>query len=103
MNTRLKNTVMIGGMVIAWSIYYAVSKIMVDATASPYAAGFLLRMGALVFLTVQLCATGNFLALFRQGRTVLILIVIGACGRPYYIPQGFHSFEKYVFLFRDWY
>ena len=80
MNTRLKNTVMIGGMVIAWSIYYAVSKIMVDATASPYAAGFLLRMGALVFLTAQLCATGNFLALFRQGRTVLILIVIGVFG-----------------------
>ena len=80
MNTRLKNTVMIGGMVIAWSIYYAVSKIMVDATASPYAAGFLLRMGALVFLTAQLCATGNFMALFRQGRTVLILIVIGVFG-----------------------
>ena len=80
MNTRFKNTVMIGGMVIAWSIYYAVSKIMVDATASPYAAGFLLRMGALVFLTAQLCATGNFLALFRQGRTVLILIVIGVFG-----------------------
>jgi len=80
MNTRLKNTVMIGGMVIAWSIYYAVSKIMVDATASPYAAGFLLRMGALVFLTAQLCATGNFLELFRQGRTVVILIVIGVFG-----------------------
>ena len=80
MNTRFKNTVMIGGMVIAWSIYYAVSKIMVDATASPYAAGFLLRMGALVFLTAQLCATGNFLALFRQGKTVLILIVIGVFG-----------------------
>jgi len=80
MNTRLKNTVMIGGMVIAWSIYYAVSKIMVDATASPYAAGFLLRMGALVFLTAQLCATGNFMELFRQGRTVVILIVIGVFG-----------------------
>lgn len=80
MNTRLKNTVMIGGMVIAWSIYYAVSKIMVDATASPYAAGFLLRMGALVFLTAQLCATGNFMELFHQGRTVLILIVIGVFG-----------------------
>ena len=71
---------MIGGMVIAWSIYYAVSKIMVDATASPYAAGFLLRMGALVFLTAQLCATGNFMELFRQGRTVVILIVIGVFG-----------------------
>ena len=80
MNSRLKNTVMIGGMVIAWSIYYAVSKIMVDATASPYAAGFLLRMAALVFLTAQLCATGNFLELFRQGRTVLILIIIGVFG-----------------------
>jgi len=80
MNKGLKNTVMIGGMVIAWSIYYAVSKIMVDATASPYAAGFLLRMGALVFLTAQLCATGNFLELFRQGRTVVILIVIGVFG-----------------------
>jgi len=71
---------MIGGMVIAWSIYYAVSKIMVDATASPYAAGFLLRSAALVFLTLQLCATGEFMALFRQGKTVLILIVIGVFG-----------------------
>ena len=52
---------MIGGMVIAWSIYYAVSKIMVDATASPYAAGFLLRMAALVFLTAHVSDVKYFL------------------------------------------
>ncbi len=43
MKGRLKDVGMIAGMVIAWTIYYAVSKYMVDVTNSPYAAGFLLR------------------------------------------------------------
>ena len=68
MNTKLRDGAMIAGMVVAWSIFYAVSKHMVDATGSPFAAGFLLRMGALAFLTVQLAADGHFRALFHQGR-----------------------------------
>ena len=71
---------MIAGMVIAWTIYYAVSKYMVDVTRSPYAAGFLLRAAALVFLTVQLAATGGFKELFRQGRATVILVIIGVFG-----------------------
>ena len=71
MKGRLKDIGMIAGMVIAWTIYYAVSKYMVDATNSPYAAGFLLRMAALVFLTVQLAVTGGFKDLFRQGRATV--------------------------------
>ena len=44
MNARFKDAGMIAGMVIAWSIFYAVSKRMVDATGSAYAAGLLLQM-----------------------------------------------------------
>ena len=71
---------MIAGMVVAWSVFYAVSKRMVDATGSPFAAGFLLRMSALVFLTIQLVADGRFKALFHQGRAAVILAVIGVFG-----------------------
>ena len=41
---KLRATLMIGGMVLSWSIYYAVSKILVDATGSALLAGFLLMM-----------------------------------------------------------
>lgn len=80
MKGRLKDIGMIAGMVIAWTIYYAVSKYMVDATNSPYAAGFLLRTAALVFLTVQLAVTGGFKDLLRQGRATVILVIIGVFG-----------------------
>ncbi len=80
MNGKLRDGAMIAGMVVAWSVFYAVSKHMVDATGSPFAAGFLLRMSALVFLTVQLMADGRFKALFRQGRAALILVIIGVFG-----------------------
>ena len=80
MKEELKYTLMVIGMVVSWSIYYAVSKILVDATGSALLAGFLLRSAALLFLTAQLLANGNRRALFHQGRTVLILIVIGVFG-----------------------
>ena len=54
MKEDLKYTLMVIGMVVSWSIYYAVSKIVVDATGSARMAGFLLRTAALVFLTIQL-------------------------------------------------
>ena len=38
-----KSVWMMLAMVLAWSVYYTVSKLMVDATGSAYAAGFLLR------------------------------------------------------------
>ncbi len=71
---------MIAGMVLAWSVFYAVSKRMVDATGSPFAAGFLLRSAALVFLTVQLLADGGFRQLFRPGKAVFVLLTIGVVG-----------------------
>ncbi len=80
MKGRTKDVGMIAGMVIAWTIYYAVSKYMVDRTGSPYAAGFLLRAAALVFLTVQLAVTGGFRDLFRQGKATVILVIIGVFG-----------------------
>lgn len=80
MNGKLRDGAMIAGMVVAWSVFYAVSKHMVDATGSPFAAGFLLRLGALAFLTVQLVADGQFKGLFHQGRAALLLAVIGAFG-----------------------
>ena len=42
MKEDLKYTLMVIGMVVSWSIYYAVSKIVVDATGSARMAGFLL-------------------------------------------------------------
>lgn len=80
MKETLKNAGMIGAMVVSWSIYYAVSKVMVSATGSPYLAGFLLRSAALIFLTAQLLLDGNFARLFHQGKAVLILLVIGVFG-----------------------
>ena len=81
MNAHNRNaTWMIGGMVLSWSIYYAVSKVLVSATGSPFLAGFLLRSSALVFLTVQLLADGNFSRLFHQGKAVRILLIIGVFG-----------------------
>jgi len=57
-----------------------VSKIMVDATGSAFAAGLLLRSAALLFLTAQLLADGNFKRLFHQGKAVVILLAIGLFG-----------------------
>ncbi len=80
MTEDLKYTLMVAGMVISWSIYYAVSKIVVDITGSPLLAGFLLRTAALVFLTVQLLADRSFSRLFQQGKAVFILLLIGVFG-----------------------
>ena len=80
MKEDLKYTLMVIGMVVSWSIYYAVSKIVVNATGSALLAGFLLRTAALVFLTIQLAADKNFSRLFHQGKAVWILIMIGIFG-----------------------
>ena len=48
------------------------------APDSVFAAGFLLRVSALVFLTAQLLMDGHFRALFHQGRAALILIITAA-------------------------
>ena len=73
-------TLMIGGMVLSWSLYYTFSKVLVTATGSPFLAGFLLRCSALVFLTIQLLADGNFSRLLHQGKAVRILLTIGVFG-----------------------
>ena len=81
MNVKLKSALMIGGMVLSWSVYYTVSKILVDATGSAALSGMLLRLAALVFLTVQLYEDHTFGALIRQGKKQLIaLISIGVFG-----------------------
>ena len=81
MNARLKSGFMIGGMVLSWSIYYTVSKLLVDATGSAAFSGMLLRLAALIFLTVQLYEDHTFGALLRQGKKQLVtLIAIGVFG-----------------------
>ncbi len=77
---KLKQAGMIAGMIIAWSIYYTVSKLTVDATGSAYLTGFLLRCAALVFLSAQLLADKGFRRLFRQGKAVWFLLLIGLFG-----------------------
>ena len=80
MKEDLKYTLMVIGMVVSWSVYYAVSKIVVTLTGSALLAGFLLRSAALLFLTVQLVADGSFSRLFHQGKAVRILVLIGVFG-----------------------
>ena len=80
MKDDLKYTLMVIGMVVSWSVYYAVSKIIVDATGSALLAGFLLRTAALVFLTAQLLLDKNFSRLFHQGKAVRVLVMIGLFG-----------------------
>ena len=80
MKEDLKYTLMVGGMILAWSVYYAVSKVMVSLTGSALLAGFLLRAAALLFLTAQLLLDKNFARLFHQGKAVRILVTIGVMG-----------------------
>ena len=81
MNAGAKSAFMIGGMVLSWSVYYTVSKILVDATGSAAFSGMLLRFAALIMLTVQLYEDHGFGALLRQGKKQLItLIAIGVFG-----------------------
>lgn len=81
MNVKLKSALMIGGMVLSWSVYYTVSKLLVDATGSAALSGMLLRLAVLVFLTVQLYEDHTFGALIRQGKKQFIaLISIGVFG-----------------------
>ena len=81
MNVKLKSALMIGGMVLSCSVYYTVSKLLVDATGSAALSGMLLRLAALVFLTVQLYEDHTFGALIRQGKKQFIaLISIGVFG-----------------------
>lgn len=80
MKDSLKYTLSIAGMILSWSVYYAVSKLVVDITGSALLTGFLLRLAALVFLTAQLLADRNFTRLFHQGKAVRILLLIGVMG-----------------------
>lgn len=77
---KAKSVLMMLAMVLAWSIYYTVSKILVDAIGSAYAAGFLLRSAALIFLTIQIFTDGSAKQMLGQGRTVWILLLIGVFG-----------------------
>lgn len=77
---KAKAAFMIGGMIVAWAVYYAVSKAMVSMTGSPYMAGFLLRSAALLFLTVEVIADGAFKNLLKQKHGLKILLLIGFFG-----------------------
>ena len=59
---------MIAAMVLCWSAFYAISKVTVDATGSPFAAGCLLRASALVFLSEKAVAEEVPSACIRCGR-----------------------------------
>lgn len=80
MKAKLASGGMIAGMIVAWSCYYAASKVLVSAADSAFLAGFLLRASALVFLTVQLCAGGKAKQVLRPGSVVWVLLCIGVLG-----------------------
>lgn len=77
---KTANGLCIAGMIVAWSIYLAVSKWAVGATGSAFLAGLLLRSAALIFLTVQLAIQGKLGDLLKQGKTAWILMLIGVFG-----------------------
>ena len=76
----LRNPLMILGMIVSWSVFYAISKVLVDATGSAVAAGAALRLFALVFLTAQLVLDKEVRLLFHQGHTAWVLLLIGVFG-----------------------
>ena len=76
----LRSPLMILGMIVSWSVFYAISKVLVDATGSAVAAGAALRLFALVFLTAQLIFDREVRLLFHQGRTAWVLLLIGVFG-----------------------
>lgn len=80
MNRQAENGILIAGMILCWSVFYAVSKFAVDAIGSPYLAGGLLRAAALIFLTAQLFLMKKAGLLFKQGKSIWILFVIGTIG-----------------------
>lgn len=80
MKEQIRSGGLIAGMILFWSVFYAVSKYMVQVTGSPYLTGGLLRASAWIFLSVQLIVTGQFGKLFRLGRNAWILFVIGCIG-----------------------
>lgn len=80
MEIKAKDALYITGMVLAWSAYFVVSKWAVDYTQSAFAAGFLLRAAAFIFLTIYICVKKKFLNLFKTGKLALILLLIGVLG-----------------------
>lgn len=69
------------GMILAWSMYYTVSKYAVDTFGSPFLAGLFLRVFAFLFLTAYILAKKQFSSLFKGGlRIALVLFVIGILG-----------------------
>ncbi len=77
---KAKEFFFIAGMVIFWSIYYVVSKYMVDYTHSAFVTGFILRVSAFVFLTIYLLIKKELREIFRQGKVALVLLGIGVFG-----------------------
>jgi len=80
MKDSVKYPIFVVCMVVSWSIFYTASKIIVNATGSATFAGFLIRVAALLFLTIQLLLDGNFKDLLRQGKAVYLLLLIGVFG-----------------------
>ena len=80
MKGKLLSGGMIAGMIVAWSCYYAASKVLVGAADSAFLAGFLLRASALVFLTIQLSAGGKMPEVLHPGKVVRVLLCIGVLG-----------------------
>ena len=80
MKERLYSVFLIASMIISWSVYYAVSKVVVNACGSAFAGGFLLRSAAFIFLTLQLAAAGKLKKLFTCGKGIWILLLVGLLG-----------------------
>lgn len=80
MNRKAAPFFMILGMVLAWTLFYTMSKLAVDLSGSALLTGALIRAAALLFLTAELIITKKMRLLFRQGKTTWILLFIGVFG-----------------------
>ena len=56
MRSSVRYPLMVLGMIVSWSAYYAVSKILVDATGSAVLTGAVLRTAALGGIYTQMHA-----------------------------------------------
>lgn len=77
---KIINIICIVSMILSWSAYFITSKWMVDYTGSAFLAGFILRAFAFITLTIYLVLKKEFFAIFKMGKTALILLVIGILG-----------------------
>ena len=80
MSKKAVDALFLAGMIVSWSIYYAASKICVQATGSAFFTTFIIRFFVMIFLAVLIVKTGEIKNLFSYGKRTWLLVLIGILG-----------------------